>query len=170
MTMRRLLSGCAALLLLSFAGSLAAQESDTGETPEARKLKGRASAPAAGDIDSAVTLQTMLSKNEKGAFSEAKAATVEGWVAQVEREEDGDYHIALAPSAKDPDTRHWVIVEVTPAWQKKNAALSAEALRKLHGKKVRATGWLYYEPDSDSPDPRGTRWELHPVTNIVSGS
>ena len=112
----------------------------------------------------------MLSKNDKSAFSEAKGATVEGWIVQVEREEDGDYHIALAPAAKDPDSRHWVIVEVTAAWQKKNAAFSSESLRKLHGKKVRVTGWLYYEPDADQPDPRGARWELHPVTSIVPAS
>jgi hypothetical protein len=170
MTMRRLVSGGAALLLLSFAVPLAAQEGDAGETAEARKLKGRSAAPAAADIDSAVTLPAMLSKNDKGAFSESKGATIEGWVVQVEREEDGDYHLALAPSAKETDSRHWVIVEVTPAWQKKNAALSGESLRKLHGKKVRATGWLYYEPDPNSQDPRGTRWELHPVTSIVPAS
>ena len=169
MTRQRLVSGWAALLIL-LAGSLAAQESDAGETPEALKLKGRAAAPAAADIDPAVNLQALLAKNDKGAFSEAKGATVEGWVVQVEREEDGDYHIALAPSAKDPDTRHWVIVEVTAAWQKKNAAFSSESLRKLQGQKVRVTGWLYYEPDANQPDPRGTRWELHPVTSIVPAS
>jgi hypothetical protein len=32
------------------------------------------------------------------------------------------------------------------------------------------TGWLYYEPDEDQPDPRGMRWEVHPVTEIVSAS
>ena len=42
-----------------------------------------------------------------------------------------------------------------------------DELEKLRGKKVRATGWLYWEPDEDHPDPRGTRWELHPVTSIA---
>ena len=34
----------------------------------------------------------------------------------------------------------------------------------LVGKKVRVTGWLYWEPDEEQGDPRGTRWEIHPVT------
>lgn len=163
----RLFACAVGLLALSLASALA-QEGDAGETPEALKLKERSEAPKAADIDPAVTLQMMLSRHEKGAFSEAKGATVEGWVVQVEREEDGDYHVALARAEKEPDSRHWVIVEVTPAWQEKNAGLSGESLRKLHGRKVRVTGWLYYEPDPNQPDPRGTRWELHPVTNIAA--
>ena len=150
------------------AGVLGAQErpGDKGETPAEKKLRGRSAAPKAGEIDSGVTLDAMLSKKDKSALSEEKGATVEGYVVQVEREEDGDYHVALAPSARESDTKKWVIVEVTPTWQKKSAALSGEALRKLHGKKVKVTGWLYYEPDDDQEDPRGTRWEIHPVTEI----
>lgn len=109
----------------------------------------------------------MLSKQEKTAFSQAKGATVEGYVIQVEREEDGDYHLTLAAAPKETDTRKWIIVEVTPAWQKKSAGLSPEALRKLIAKKVRVTGWLFYEPGEEQPDPRGTLWEIHPVTEIV---
>ena len=40
------------------------------------------------------------------------------------------------------------------------------ALRKLVGTKVRVTGWLYFGPDPNQPDPRGTRWEIHPVTAV----
>jgi hypothetical protein len=108
----------------------------------------------------------MLSKKDKAAFSEEKGATVEGYVVQLEREEDGDYHVMLAPSARETDSKKWVVVEVTPAWQKKSAALSGDSLRKLHGKKVKVTGWLYYEPDEEQEDPRGTRWEIHPATEI----
>ena len=110
----------------------------------------------------------MLAKKDKSAFPAGKGATIEGYVIQTEREEDGDYHLTLASAANETDTRKWVIVEVTPAWQKKSAvSLSPAALRKLHGKKIRVTGWLYYEPDEDQPDPRGTRWELHPATEIA---
>ena len=165
MKTQRFLVAAAGFLTFSLAAGLP-QESDAGEAPEALKLKGRSAAPAAADIDSAVTLKAMLSAREKSAFSEAKGATIEGWVVQVEREEDGDYHVALASSEKESDSKHWVIVEVTPAWQKKKPGLSGESLRKHHGQKVRVTGWLYYEPDSTSADPRGTRWELHPVTDI----
>jgi hypothetical protein len=159
------LSLTAALLA---AGVLGAQErpGDKGESPEEKKLRGRSAAPKAAEIDSTATLDALLSKKDKGAFSESKGASVEGYVVQVEREEDGDYHVTLAPSGGETDTRKWVIVEVPPAWQKKSAALSGDSLRKLHGKKVRVTGWLYYEPDEDQLDPRGTRWEIHPVTEI----
>src|SRR5262249_55384411 len=154
--------------LLFFAGTMmaAGSQEDKGEAPEAKKLRGRSSAPKAGDVDSAVTLDAMLSKKDKSAFSESKGATVEGYVVQVEQEEDKDVHLVLAPSAGETDTRKWVIVEVTPAFQKKSGNFTADSLRKLHGQKVRVTGWLYYEPDEKSPDPRGTRWEIHPVTEI----
>jgi hypothetical protein len=110
----------------------------------------------------------LLGKKDKSGFSEQKGATVEGSVIQVEREEDGDVHLTLALAAGETDTRKWVIVEVTPAWQKRSAGLSASALRKLQGKKIRVTGWLYYEPGDEQPDPRGTMWEIHPVTEIVA--
>jgi hypothetical protein len=159
------LSLTAALLA---AGVLGAQErpGDKGETTAEKKLRGRSAAPKAAAIDSAATLDAMLSKKDKSALSEAKGATIEGYVVQVEREEDGDYHLTLAAAAGETDTKKWLIVEVTPAWQKKSAALSGDSLRKLHGKKVKVTGWLYYEPDEDQEDPRGTRWEIHPVTQI----
>lgn len=161
------LSLTAALLA---AGILGAQErpGDKGESAEEKKLRGRSAAPKAGEIDSAVTLDAMLSKKDKSSLSETKGATIDGYVIQVEREEDGDYHVTLASAAGETDTRKWVIGEVTPAWQKKSPSLAPEALRKLHGKKVRVTGWLYYEPDEDQPDPRGTRWEIHPVTEIAT--
>jgi len=155
--------------LLFLAGTLiAGGQEDKGETAEAKKLRGRTSAPKATDMDSAATLDSLLSKKDKSAFSEAKAATLEGYVVQVEKEEDGDMHVVLAPTAGETDTKKWVIVEVTPAWQKKGGAFTQDALRKLHGQKVRVTGWLYYEPDEEMGDPRGTRWEIHPVTEISS--
>lgn len=157
------------IALALFSGRLAAQErpGDKGETPEEMKLRGRATAPTSADIDRAVTLDALLAKQDKSAFSESKGATIEGWVVQVEREEDGDVHLALASEKGGTDTKKWVIVEVPTAWQKKSASLSEDSLRKLVGSKVRVTGWLYYEPDPDQPDPRGTRWELHPVTAVA---
>ena len=157
------------LSLLAVSAILGAQErpGDKGETPEQKKLRNRAAAPAAADVDAAVTLDALLAKTDKDAFSEAKGATVEGWVVQAEKEEDGDVHLALAPEKGGADTKKWVIVEVPPGWQKKSASLNEDALRKLVGTKVRVTGWLYYEPEPDQPDPRGTRWELHPVTSIA---
>lgn len=156
------------ILAFGIGGTLRAgeQEGDKGETPEAKKLRGRATAPTAADIDATATLDALLAKAAKTAFSEKKGATIEGYVVQAEREEDGDYHLALASAKGETDTRKWVIVEVTPAWQKKDASLTPASLRKLNGSRVRVTGWLYYEPDDEQVDPRGTRWELHPVTAV----
>ena len=157
----------AAPLLLR--GPLFAQEraGDKGESPEQAKLRDRDAAPASSDMDVAVNFAALLAKKDKSALSESKGATIEGWVVQVEREEDGDVHLALASEKGGSDTKKWVIVEVPSLWQKKSASLSEDALRKLVGTKVRVTGWLYYEPDADQPDPRGTRWEIHPVTAIA---
>ncbi len=156
------------VLALGVASGLRAgeQEGDKGETPEQKKLRSRTNAPAAADIDAGATLEALLAKQAKSAFSEKKGATIEGYVVQTEREEDGDYHLTLAAAKGETDTRKWVIVEVTPGWQKKDASLAPATLRKLQGSRVKVTGWLYYEPDDEQGDPRGTRWEIHPVTAV----
>ncbi len=140
---------------------------DKGETAEAKKLKGRATAPSSGDIDGAATLDALLAKSTSSGFSQSRGASIEAWVIQAEHEEDGDFHLSLAADKGETDTRKWMIVEVTPAWQKKAASLSPSALRKLVGTRVRVTGWLYWEPDEEQQDPRGTSWEIHPVTSIA---
>jgi hypothetical protein len=158
---------------LAISASLLAQErpgdrpGDQGETAESKKLTGRSAAPSAAQIDSAVTLDAMLKKGQKE-LSQDKGATIEGYVVQVEKEEDGDVHLVLAGAKGETDTKKWVIVEVTPDGQK-NKGMDYDELEKLHGQRVRVTGWLYWEPDSDQPDPRGTRWEIHPVTAISAG-
>jgi hypothetical protein len=161
------------LLTIVVAGFLAlpvlAQEKpgDRGETADARRLKGRSAAPKSAEIDSAVTLDAMLKKGEKD-LDPNKAATIEGYLVAEEKEaDDQDIHLVLASAKGETDTRKWVIAEVTPAWQKKSPSLALAAIRKLHGRKVRVTGWLYWEPDPDQPDPRGTRWEIHPVTGLA---
>src|SRR5262245_41798533 len=83
--------------LVPVASALAQErEGDKGEAPQELKLKGRTRAPAAADMDAAATLDALLEKNDKMAFSEAKGASIEGWVVQVEREDDGDVHLVLA--------------------------------------------------------------------------
>jgi hypothetical protein len=139
---------------------------DKGESPKSRALKNRRSPPGQNNIDKAATLKSLLDKKNETDWSSSKGAVIEGYVIQVEKEEDGDYHIALAEDKGENDTNKWVIVEVTPAWRTRKASLSDSRLKQLHGKKVRVTGWLFYEPDTDQVDPRGTRWELHPVTDI----
>ena len=103
------------------ASVLTAQErpGDKGDTPVEKKLRGRPDSPRTSDIDAGATLESMLAKKDKSAFPAGKGATIEGYVIQTEREEDGDYHLTLASAANETDTRKWVIVEVTPAWQKR---------------------------------------------------
>ncbi len=148
-------------------GSAAVAEEDAGESKAAMALKHRHGAPKVSDIDGAASLDALLAKTGKDDWSASKAATVEGYVITVEHEEDGDTHIALAAAAKEPDSRKWLIAEVTPQMRAGHKAFSDKSLRKLHGQKVSVTGWLYFEPDTDSQDPRGTLWELHPVSSIA---
>ena len=161
-----MLVGTIAALALAGTTIAAEKEHDKGESKEEMALKQRKAAPKDAEIDSAVTLGILLEKHDKGAFPTAKAARVEGTLVQVETEEDGDIHMTLAPEGHEHDTGRWVIAEVTPAWQKQDKSLKLEALKQHRGKKVTVTGWLYYEPDDEHNDPRGTLWELHPVTSV----
>jgi hypothetical protein len=146
--------------------SLPAAENDAGDAPKYQAQKARAKAPKEADIDKKVTLEALIQKSGETDWSADKAAQIEGYVLQVEQEEDGDCHLALASAANETDTRKWLIVEVTPGWRSKHKALSMGHLRGLVGKHVGVTGWLFFEPDAETKDPRGTRWELHPVTEI----
>lgn len=152
---------------LGHAGARQRTADDKGESPKARALKNRAMAPRPADIDKGVALDALLQRKTESDWHSSKAAVIEGYVIQVEKEEDGDFHLALAAARDEHDTNKWVIVEVTSAWRKRNASLSDARLRRLSEKKVRVTGWLFYEPEEEQPDPRGTRWELHPVTSIT---
>ena len=58
----------------------------TREKSAAEKaLRGRSVAPKAAEIDATATLDALLAKKEKSAFSEQKGATLEGYVIQTER-------------------------------------------------------------------------------------
>ena len=159
-------AGLAAMLLLCSLGATALADEDAGDAPQYKVLKARSAAPKDADINPAVTLGALLSQSGEHDWSADKAARIDGFVVQVEQEPDGDMHLVLASAAHEPDTRKWVVVEVPRAVRDRHKSMSPAALRKLVGKAVRVTGWLYWEPDEQSEDPRGTRWELHPVTSI----
>ena len=157
--------GSLALLTATSHGAPASRR-DLGDEPRYAAMKNRGTAPTSKRIDGNISLRGLLEAKNESAFSTANGATITGHVIQVEREPDGDVHLALADAAHETNTTRWVIVEVTPAWQKRGASLGLAHLRSLVGREVRVTGWLFYEPDTQSEDPRGTRWELHPVTSI----
>jgi hypothetical protein len=108
----------AVVFLLSCCFLQAQTSKDIGESKEYKALKERMSAPGAADIDKSVTLDELLAKTGEKDLPQTKAAVVEGNVIQTEKEEDGDYHLVLAAKTGETDTKKWVIVEVTPAWQK----------------------------------------------------
>src|SRR5262249_45714418 len=128
----------------------------------------RSAEPKDADIDKSVALETLLSKKGPSDLPATKAASIEGKIVQIETEsDDGDLHVVLAPAGGETDTTKWVITEGTRAWAKRKPALAKASLDKLRGKTVRVTGWLFFEPEDPHPDPRGTRWEIHPVTDIT---
>ena len=155
------------LIHISAYGRQRKQGDEKGESPKYVALKNRRTAPNEKSIDTSITLKTLLDKKDEKDLPTARAAVIEGYVVQVEKEEDGDFHIVLADDKRENNTDKWVVVEVTPAWRRRKASLSDARLRRLGDKKVRITGWLFYEPEEEHVDPRGTRWELHPVTDIV---
>jgi hypothetical protein len=168
--MHRLLVSPGTILALStgllFTDALRAE--DEKLSAEQKAQKARSAEPKESDVDKTVSLEGLLSKKGPSDWSAAKAAVIEGRVVQVEREsDDGDYHLTLSPAGGGTDTTKWVITEVTPVWARKKPALSQASLEKLRGKTVRVTGWLFYEPEDPHRDPRGTRWEIHPVTDVA---
>ena len=143
------------------------ERNEAGESKAEMALKERKAAPTEAQIDASVTLAALLDKSaDKAAFSNAKGARVSGTLVMVETEEDGDLHLVLAPTGAETDTKRWVIAEVPTSWQKRDKSMTLESIEKLRGKPVTVTGWIYYEPEAPSPDPRGTLWEIHPVTSI----
>ena len=152
--------------LIAFAVLLCSSLPFQPSMAQTRASANRTAPPGASDIDTRITLDSLLVHSAQGDWAKSKAAAIEGYVVQVEREEDGDYHLVLAADANEKDASKWVITEITPQWSKKSASLSGAHLRALYGKQVRVTGWLYYDSAEREPDPRGTLWEIHPVTGI----
>ena len=135
-------------------------------TAQTRALANRSAEPDTAEIDKTITLDGLIEHGEQSSWSTSKGVAVEGYAVQIEKELDGDYHLVLATHANENDASKWVIAEVTPQWRKKSSSLSEDHLRTLFGFKVRVTGWLYYDSNEKEPDPRGTKWEIHPVTNL----
>ncbi len=130
-----------------------------------KALKARETTPQASDIDSAATLKSLLAEKRVKDHDSAKAAVLEGYVLKSEKEPDGDWVLVLAPGHASK-RMHRLLLEVPAAWQAKNPKLAPAALEQAKGHKVRATGWLLYDTAPDDRDPRGTLWELHPVTDL----
>jgi hypothetical protein len=159
------------------------------------QLKNRATAPVARDIDSGVTLGSLLAAgDDRGRWSERRAATIVGYVRDVKvggvetvncfakTPDHRDTHIELVTGPEDAGQLP-LIVEVTPWWRRHaarergGADWSTDSLRALlQGHWVRVTGWLLFdtehrrEAENTAPGRvgnwRATAWELHPVTGV----
>ena len=75
--------------------------------------------------------------------------------------------IALAPSLMAQPSATDADLKARAVAPKATDIEKTANLWALEGKKVRATGWLY---DDVNPIkyPRGTNWEVHPVTEIAA--
>lgn len=158
-------------------------------------LKRRIQTPGAADIDPNVTLAAMLRLGaDEGRFDTERAATVEGYVADVKvggvesvncHTHDSKYrdtHIELTLDPLHDDESKHVIVEVTPQWREamvsKGVDWQTKTLRQvLVGRWIKVTGWLLYDEEHrdaslNTARPgahvwRATAWEVHPVTAIA---
>jgi hypothetical protein len=141
----------------------------SAKQPEVKALnkdKNRFQTPTADDIDTEVTLATMLAPGEdETRFDQTRAARVVGFVVDVKiggRETcncgatnpiDRDTHIELALAAEAPPNQR-VIVEVTPRLRKQMKAkgvdwrtltLQSHGKEGIKGKWVEVTGWLLFD-------------------------
>jgi|GEM_PF-1293650 len=157
------------------------------------KKKNRFTPPEDADIDSAMTLESLLAPgNDVERFDDTKGAVFEGWVDSVkvggiETVNCGtrdaahrDSHIEISLNMGDPENKR-VIVEVTPRWRSAESDhgedWSTQALQaSLIGKHVRFRGWLLYDKEHEgqaentapgnASNWRATVWEIHPVTSF----
>ena len=158
------------------------------------QMKNRDSTPQPADLDSSVTLQTMLEPGyDRWRWHEERAASIVGYVRYVRsggwesvncygvRPRDRDTYILLVVDLTRTDSTPRVAIEVTPRWRarmrQRGEDWSTAALKaRLLGRRVRATGWLLFDrPNEDASqhtavDPslnaRTTAWGLHPVTSM----
>jgi hypothetical protein len=174
-----------AFLALVGDGPLASQDAR-----HLRAMKRRTAPPtAAAPMDRARIAALPHRRPDAGtARLEERGVVVEGWVQRVMLAMDGDIHLEVAVEP-DPDGggADYVTAEITAALRREHPGWRyeplADALRPRQGagswpdgpRRVRLTGWLLYDYEFDRPTharrpgrppPRGTVWEVHPVTRI----
>ena len=124
----------------------------------------------------AVELTGYVVSVEKGGFKEA---------CNCNRASIRDLHINVVATPQEiNNNRRFVIVEITPRWQKRLGfdnsnykAMLADANAKLKHKWVTFHGWMLFDEfhvtESESTNPggaknwRATPWEVHPVTSFT---
>lgn len=129
---------------------------------EINKLKNRwESAPSAGDINSAITLEAILAAgDDENRWSTDDGAEITGYVSKVTgtgaescncgstTQKFQDIHIDVVASptvanGSNPECKSFV-VEITPRWKKLKGWTLAKA-KKLEGKWVKFRGWMFFD-------------------------
>jgi hypothetical protein len=158
------------------------------------RLKNRYTAPSPVDINSTITLQTILAPgNDISRWRVKEGAELVGYVWDVKQggiestnchardDPDRDTHIELVLDPMHGAGSQRMIIEVTPRWRhimrERGADWSTRALRdRFMGRWVKVRGWMLFDADhrgeSENMAPgrpgnwRATAWEIHPVTSI----
>lgn len=151
---------------------------------EENPLKNRFTAPAT--IDSAITIDTLMTAKVGDNLDQNKGASITGFVPFVKpgavescncaSKVDLDTHIYVVPIGST-DKTHSVIVEITPRIRAQHPTWTQGWLKaNLMGHVVRFTGYVLNDEEhkvssfNDNPSGRAnwrqTVWEIHPVTGI----
>lgn len=139
-------------------------------------------------IDNTVTLEKILAPgNDTMRFNQNQYVSIIGYVVLVKPggleycechskdPKDFDIHIELALSPGDGNKKA-MIVEINRYTKATNPLYTVTNIRKLIGKKVTVTGWLFSDSEhkqnavntnpKNDRDWRGTIWEVHPCLTI----
>ena len=162
---------------------------------ELNRKKNRLKAPSPAELDSGVTLDSMLALGpDSMRWNDSRGASIVGYVLNVKAggeetvncgETDTlflDTHIELLHGPSDTRKISRLIVEVTPRWRTYEQSLGLDwstvtLQQRLEGRWVRFTGWLFWDymhaNAAEHTHPggehnwRATAWEIHPVTSIT---
>lgn len=150
-------------------------------------LKNR-SAAVISSVDTSVTLSSLLQLgNDINRFSADKYVLIEGYVVLVKYgtgetcnchsngKADLDIHIELSLTPKTIGVDSPVMIAEVTRYTK-TSLMSYENIKKLQGKKVRISGYLFFDDEhkqnASNTNPTGsfiwrtTCWEVHPVCQI----
>jgi len=98
--------------------------------------------------------------------------SVVGYVARVDPQHDGDFHIQIRAeppgSCLHHNTPDQFVTELTPQFQARWPTSTLATLRAPcgTGTQVRISGWLLYDAPHDRDRHRATGSEVHPVTRV----
>ena len=170
-----------------------------GQTDETRlqdlnKLKNRYDIPSDSDINSNVSVATMLVPGDDNKrWSTSNAAQITGYVMEVKPggsescnchltdKAKIDTHIVLVASPDSTKGGQRIIIEITPRMRflmlQKGIDWSTDAIKATFtGHWVKVTGWLFFDEEhtnaSENTSPggvhnwRATAWEIHPITSL----